>query len=438
MGREGNRPATGPPGLVVLRLARANVRCGVAMACAVTLATTGSCYRDQTRLSPASGARLSSCAELATTFRFANTTITSAEPVPSGALTWGGDAIGAHCLVKGEMYRRTSPQDGKSYAIGFEMRLPDAWNGRFFYQANGGLDGRVTTALGGGGPVPNDGPAAGLCRHQLRRGPLRRRRSQLWHRLPGASGLRLPGCRQADTDGQGADRIRLRQASGSLVLRRLLERRSAHVRGDDAHARGVRRLPGGCAGLPSPAGGDRQPVRGPAVRDDRDGLVRSQHGLHHQRTRGGVRRGLGTVRRPRRCPRRNHPGHHGVPGSVRLRSRRSDVPRQSRRDMPVCGSEVGHRADLLGSGQRRRQRVLCELPVRQRPRQSRLVVLGVLRAPTDRFGGHGDDLGCAAGGPVDLRRRRLRAVHPDRQDAGGRGGDGCRRTRSPPSPSCSL
>ena len=53
------------------------------------------------------------------------------------------------------MYRRTSTQDGKSYAIGFEMRLPDAWNGRFFYQANGGMDGRVTTALGGGGPVPS-------------------------------------------------------------------------------------------------------------------------------------------------------------------------------------------------------------------------------------------------------------------------------------------
>jgi hypothetical protein len=106
------------------------------------------------RLSPASGANLTSCAPLATAFRFASTTITSAEPVPSGALKWAGRAVDAHCLVKGEMYRRTSPQDGKSYAIGFEMRLPNAWNGRFFYQANGGIDGSVSTALGGGGPVP--------------------------------------------------------------------------------------------------------------------------------------------------------------------------------------------------------------------------------------------------------------------------------------------
>jgi hypothetical protein len=106
------------------------------------------------QLSAATGASLSSCAQLATAFRFANTTITSAESVPSGRLTWGGGSIDAHCLVKGEMYRRTSPQDGKSYAIGFEMRLPGAWNGRFFYQANGGIDGSVATAQGGGGPVP--------------------------------------------------------------------------------------------------------------------------------------------------------------------------------------------------------------------------------------------------------------------------------------------
>ena len=41
------------------------------------------------------------------------------------------------------MYERVSPVDGKRYAIGFEMRLPQAWNGRFFYQANGGIDGSV-------------------------------------------------------------------------------------------------------------------------------------------------------------------------------------------------------------------------------------------------------------------------------------------------------
>ncbi len=45
--------------------------------------------------------------------------------------------------------------DGADYAIGFEMRLPKNWNGRFYYQGNGGLDGVVQPALGalGGGPL---------------------------------------------------------------------------------------------------------------------------------------------------------------------------------------------------------------------------------------------------------------------------------------------
>jgi hypothetical protein len=63
--------------------------------------------------------------------------------------------VPAHCLVQGRMNERVGPIDGVPYAIGFEMRLPLEWNGRFFYQANGGLDGVIQPALGGiggGGP----------------------------------------------------------------------------------------------------------------------------------------------------------------------------------------------------------------------------------------------------------------------------------------------
>jgi feruloyl esterase len=104
-----------------------------------------------------------SCDELATAFRFPATTLLSSEPVASGRIAWAGRPVDAHCLVKGEMHRRTSPQDGKSYAIGFEMRLPNAWNGRFFYQANGGMDGRIPAALGGGGPVPTTALGQGFA-----------------------------------------------------------------------------------------------------------------------------------------------------------------------------------------------------------------------------------------------------------------------------------
>jgi pimeloyl-ACP methyl ester carboxylesterase len=53
----------------------------------------------------------------------------------------------AYCLIQGKVNERTGV-DGKTYAIGFEMRLPTAWNGRFLYQVNGGNDGVVITAEG--------------------------------------------------------------------------------------------------------------------------------------------------------------------------------------------------------------------------------------------------------------------------------------------------
>lgn len=81
-------------------------------------------------------------------FEFENTAIDTVDEVAAGELAHRGDPVGAHCLVTGRMNERVSDVDGETYAIGFEMRLPQDWNGRYFYQANGGLDGAVTTALG--------------------------------------------------------------------------------------------------------------------------------------------------------------------------------------------------------------------------------------------------------------------------------------------------
>jgi pimeloyl-ACP methyl ester carboxylesterase len=111
-------------------------------------------------LSAATAGSLQSCTDLATRAQLPNTTLTSATLVAVGGLAVTGltTPMPEHCLVKGEMNRRTSAVDGKSYAIGFEMRLPTAWNGRFFYQANGGIDGSVVTATGpnsGGAPTSN-------------------------------------------------------------------------------------------------------------------------------------------------------------------------------------------------------------------------------------------------------------------------------------------
>ncbi|MFM2347679.1 MAG: hypothetical protein RL654_2432, partial [Pseudomonadota bacterium] len=91
---------------------------------------------------------LQQCAELAAGFRFEHTRLTAAEPVAADALKIAGQPVGAHCRITGVMHERTSPVDGQRYAIGFEMRLPQTWNGRFLYQANGGLDGLLVPATG--------------------------------------------------------------------------------------------------------------------------------------------------------------------------------------------------------------------------------------------------------------------------------------------------
>ncbi len=110
------------------------------------------------QLTPATGAQLrGTCPDLAA-FNFMNTTITSATLVNQGTLRVAGKDIRAHCLVVGSMGSRVSTVDGQTYAIGFEMRLPVDWNGRYLYQGNGGADGVVATAIGSvgsGGPLTN-------------------------------------------------------------------------------------------------------------------------------------------------------------------------------------------------------------------------------------------------------------------------------------------
>ncbi|MAQ86153.1 MAG: tannase/feruloyl esterase family alpha/beta hydrolase [Maritimibacter sp.] len=64
----------------------------------------------------------------------------------------------AHCLLRGVMDERTG-MDGKPYAIRFELRMPDDWQGRFMHQFNGGNDGAVVPALGEGTGVAMGNPA---------------------------------------------------------------------------------------------------------------------------------------------------------------------------------------------------------------------------------------------------------------------------------------
>ncbi len=133
-----------------------------------------------------------------------STTITGATTVAAGALSVAGAPVPAHCRITGRSFEHLSPVDGKTYSIQFEMRLPVAWNGRFFHQGNGGIDGAVVTANAGfGGGAADHAAAAGLCGAELRRRPQQRAgRPGLRPGSAGAARLRLPGRRQADADGQ--------------------------------------------------------------------------------------------------------------------------------------------------------------------------------------------------------------------------------------------
>jgi len=58
-------------------------------------------------------------------------------------------ALPAHCKVTGSINDRTGI-DGKAYAIGFELRLPQPadWKHKFFFQGGGGTDGVINPAVG--------------------------------------------------------------------------------------------------------------------------------------------------------------------------------------------------------------------------------------------------------------------------------------------------
>lgn len=61
----------------------------------------------------------------------------------------------AHCKVAGVINERTGI-DGKTYGLGFEIALPQDWNGRFLFQSGGGLNGSINPPIGASaaGDVP--------------------------------------------------------------------------------------------------------------------------------------------------------------------------------------------------------------------------------------------------------------------------------------------
>ena len=129
--------------------------CEVAGACAAAsalAASLGGCVAPPMRAAPVA------CGELpAALATLGNVRITKAE-----AMAADDKGNPAHCLVQGKANERTG-SDGRAYAIGFEMRLPGAWNKRFLHQVNGGNDGVVAPALGTLGTLATNGLQRGFA-----------------------------------------------------------------------------------------------------------------------------------------------------------------------------------------------------------------------------------------------------------------------------------
>lgn len=73
-----------------------------------------------------------------------NTTIEGAT-ITTAQLNPAGGGLPDHCEVLGVISQRTGI-DGQSYAIKLHLRMPTAWNERFYFQGGGGTDGNLGAA----------------------------------------------------------------------------------------------------------------------------------------------------------------------------------------------------------------------------------------------------------------------------------------------------
>ncbi len=112
----------------------------------------------QTPAEAAANAKPRACAQMTTQeLGLPDVAITSAIAAPAGK------GLPAACVIRGAANAR-SGADGRTYAIGFEMRLPANWNGRFLHQVNGASDGVVIAALGDPGALNAYAGAPALAR----------------------------------------------------------------------------------------------------------------------------------------------------------------------------------------------------------------------------------------------------------------------------------
>lgn len=98
---------------------------------------------------PASCAALAKFTVPGHTIRIDKTENVAAGPGPAvrNGLPGAAPMLPAHCRIDGMIDARTG-RNGRPYGIGFALALPANWNGRFFFQGGGGLNGVVNPPYG--------------------------------------------------------------------------------------------------------------------------------------------------------------------------------------------------------------------------------------------------------------------------------------------------
>jgi len=76
-----------------------------------------------------------------------NTILSSATPNAARPAQGNVPALPEHCEIMGRINERTGA-NGQQYAIKFHLRLPTAWNGKFFFEGGGGTNGNLGNAFG--------------------------------------------------------------------------------------------------------------------------------------------------------------------------------------------------------------------------------------------------------------------------------------------------
>jgi feruloyl esterase len=81
------------------------------------------------------------------TTRLTAETLTEAGPIGRDGPFGPAPVAPRHCHVIGKMQERKGAF-GQTYAVGFQVRLPENWNGRLFFEGGGGSDGALGAGVG--------------------------------------------------------------------------------------------------------------------------------------------------------------------------------------------------------------------------------------------------------------------------------------------------